>query len=171
MTWVLAVFGWLMVAGNGWCLIASGIAAARSEVLILAICGTVGGCLIQMAVVSNWGGALMGVRRRVRGWRGEPLIEEFRTGVCVQILPVDAALVRPCSICYTEEAAGEPVLQLPCRHIYHAECMRRWLRDHCECPYCRQDARRGPRLRLRCHFRWISRATTMVIVKSSGRDD
>jgi E3 ubiquitin-protein ligase RNF115/126 len=45
--------------------------------------------------------------------------------------------VNECSICQEGFHAGEEVLKLPCRHLYHAECVTSWLQQHNTCPLCR----------------------------------
>ena len=52
-----------------------------------------------------------------------------------------------CAICLAQlsEPAGEnplrtshvAVLEMSCRHAFHAACLGVWLRDHIECPMCR----------------------------------
>lgn len=53
-----------------------------------------------------------------------------------------------CSICHDSFAAGDIVLKLPCRHMYHESCVISWLESHNTCPLCRhtmpvQDATEG----------------------------
>jgi len=43
-----------------------------------------------------------------------------------------------CSICLDDNADVE----LPCRHLYHFECIKEWFsqgRSRITCPYCRYD--------------------------------
>ncbi|KAK6507440.1 hypothetical protein TWF481_005872 [Arthrobotrys musiformis] len=42
-----------------------------------------------------------------------------------------------CVICQDEYKADEEVVKLPCKHIYHEECVTRWLETHDACPICR----------------------------------
>lgn len=45
-----------------------------------------------------------------------------------------------CCICYeryTMDAAHCDIIQLPCRHVFHAECVRDWYRYGDVCPLCR----------------------------------
>ena len=42
-----------------------------------------------------------------------------------------------CLVCQTQYEEGETLMQLPCRHVFHDECVEGWLlRKDC-CPYCR----------------------------------
>lgn len=42
-----------------------------------------------------------------------------------------------CSICMDNVTVGEEVLELPCSHWFHGECVRAWLTEHDTCPICR----------------------------------
>lgn len=44
-----------------------------------------------------------------------------------------------CSICFEEYVAQDTVLQLPCEHVFHDQCITRWLKLHGTCPVCRKD--------------------------------
>ncbi|KAI7836347.1 hypothetical protein COHA_009770 [Chlorella ohadii] len=41
---------------------------------------------------------------------------------------------EPCSVCHDEYREGEEVLELPCGHNYHADCLLPWLETHNTCP-------------------------------------
>ena len=43
----------------------------------------------------------------------------------------------PCSVCRTEFEAEEEVLELPCGHCFHDECIKPWLEVQNTCPICR----------------------------------
>lgn len=51
--------------------------------------------------------------------------------------------VRECSICQERFEEGETVMKLHCRHMYHADCVQSWLKDHNTCPLCRVEMPRG----------------------------
>lgn len=43
-----------------------------------------------------------------------------------------------CSICMESLEVGIEVLELPCKHWFHGECVSAWLREHDVCPLCRR---------------------------------
>ncbi|KAL6006831.1 hypothetical protein ACLOJK_032327 [Asimina triloba] len=42
-----------------------------------------------------------------------------------------------CAICLNDSTVGTEVARLPCKHIFHSECILRWLSMHHICPLCR----------------------------------
>jgi len=47
--------------------------------------------------------------------------------------------VHECSICQDDFAVGNSVLKLPCRHVYHTDCVINWLAMNNTCPLCRLE--------------------------------
>ena len=45
---------------------------------------------------------------------------------------------RECSICLSIGLDG---IKLPCGHIFHSDCITRWLKCRVECPNCRRSAK------------------------------
>ncbi|KAL7269866.1 hypothetical protein RUND412_007450 [Rhizina undulata] len=43
-----------------------------------------------------------------------------------------------CAVCKEELLIEEEVAQLPCNHVYHFECVSKWLEVHDTCPICRK---------------------------------
>jgi hypothetical protein len=43
---------------------------------------------------------------------------------------------KECSICCNNFIKNEYILKLNCNHIYHTQCMKRWLEIKLECPIC-----------------------------------
>ncbi|GFN94735.1 E3 ubiquitin-protein ligase arkadia-like [Plakobranchus ocellatus] len=48
-----------------------------------------------------------------------------------------------CTICLSEFEAGEDVRRLPCMHLFHSECVDKWLKTNKKCPICRVDIEAG----------------------------
>lgn len=48
-----------------------------------------------------------------------------------------------CAICLGEYEEGEDVKTLPCFHMFHTECVDRWLKVNKICPFCKQSIRPG----------------------------
>jgi hypothetical protein len=42
-----------------------------------------------------------------------------------------------CGVCLDEFALQDKLIQLPCQHIFHLDCVKPWLTQHNTCPTCR----------------------------------
>lgn len=50
--------------------------------------------------------------------------------------------LRECNICIEDYKEGNEVIELPCKHYFHKECIKNWLCDEkVTCPVCRKDMR------------------------------
>jgi hypothetical protein len=49
-----------------------------------------------------------------------------------------------CSICLSEYEDSETLIQLPCHHVYHDECIQSWTTNHLKCPLCNFDLESVP---------------------------
>jgi len=65
---------------------------------------------------------------------------ESESAVAAKSLAVVAEAARQgeCAICLEEVGEGEAVKMIAyCRHVFHAECIDRWLEKQVTCPVCR----------------------------------
>lgn len=44
---------------------------------------------------------------------------------------------EPCSVCHENFEERLQVLELPCKHCFHEDCILPWLKEHNTCPVCR----------------------------------
>jgi hypothetical protein len=91
------------------------------------------------------------VRRRAPvAAAGNPATESQRVGVDIAKLPelaytesarrIGGVDGEQCSVCLGTVQPGEKVRRLPlCKHLYHVECIDKWLSSHTTCPLCRTD--------------------------------
>lgn len=43
-----------------------------------------------------------------------------------------------CPICLEEFNEDESVIELPCKHVFHKECIKKWFENNHSCPTCRK---------------------------------
>ena len=48
-----------------------------------------------------------------------------------------------CAVCTEVIKEGAKVYKLPCKHVFHKECIDKWLEEHKNCPNCRADLTKG----------------------------
>ncbi|XP_031569069.1 E3 ubiquitin-protein ligase Iruka-like [Actinia tenebrosa] len=49
-----------------------------------------------------------------------------------------------CAVCQEQFHLSEGVKGLPCRHLYHKDCIEPWLKLHDSCPICRLSLSKNP---------------------------
>merc|ERR1711957_460119 len=63
-----------------------------------------------------------------------------RSDAALQALPTETLEKTvegdPCAICQDTMSQGDAVRRLPCAHIFHADCIEKWLRLKLTCPLC-----------------------------------
>ena len=55
----------------------------------------------------------------------------------------DYARNSVCTICLEDFTGEEEVVLCPCKHCYHENCIKEWLRLKNSCPLCKLNIRRG----------------------------
>ncbi|CAH2059971.1 unnamed protein product [Thlaspi arvense] len=67
----------------------------------------------------------------------QPTIDALPT---VKITPQHLANdMSQCTVCMEDFIVGRKATELPCKHIYHNNCIAPWLRLHNSCPICRRE--------------------------------
>lgn len=57
--------------------------------------------------------------------------------VTIQASDLGQGRENTCPICLNDMAVGEKVRILPCKHMFHSQCVDEWLRVNASCPTCR----------------------------------
>ena len=57
----------------------------------------------------------------------------------ITIAPHHVCDDKECSICFKEFLFEMKVVRLPCGHLFHRNCIQKWLRQKCTCPVCRWE--------------------------------
>lgn len=48
-------------------------------------------------------------------------------------------LVQVCCICLAKYADDDELRELPCTHVFHVECVDKWLKINASCPLCKNE--------------------------------
>lgn len=64
----------------------------------------------------------------------------------LDLLVDEPANVDTCAVCLADFYHGEKLRALPCNgnHVFHGQCLQRWLSTNPTCPCCREDVRPKP---------------------------
>lgn len=66
--------------------------------------------------------------------------EDFMKLPCKEI--EEELAKRECNICIETYMEGDSVIELPCTHMFHKQCIQKWLcTEKINCPVCRRDMR------------------------------
>ena len=70
-----------------------------------------------------------------------------------------SASARDCTVCMEEIDAGSEANRMPCSHVYHSDCIVKWLQTSHMCPLCRYH--------MPCEYLWTwSSAPTIIQISS-----
>lgn len=50
-----------------------------------------------------------------------------------------------CTVCYCNFEEKETIVNLACNHMYHEECISKWLKQNPGCPVCKRNVRERSR--------------------------
>jgi hypothetical protein len=64
-------------------------------------------------------------------------LQQLRTISLVQVAATTSEEI--CSICLDNYRDGQNTITLPCKHIFHSECILKWFDSKSTCPYCRMN--------------------------------
>jgi hypothetical protein len=68
---------------------------------------------------------------------GDKLLE-FLNGKCSEVkVQIASRKEKKCIICHDEFSKGDKACQMPCQHLFHADCLNSWLKIRNSCPICR----------------------------------
>lgn len=48
-------------------------------------------------------------------------------------------IMNTCCICLKNDDDGRDIVELNCLHIYHRECIEKWMKDKNICPVCKSN--------------------------------
>ena len=46
---------------------------------------------------------------------------------------------KECQVCFDQFKDEDKLYKLPCKHLFHTECILPWLDKHNTCPSCRHE--------------------------------
>ena len=66
-----------------------------------------------------------------------PYVESMRRSM--RVMSNNMVCCCSCVVCQLEFEAEDTVIVLPCKHVYHPECIVEWLKQKKKCPHCGQE--------------------------------
>lgn len=62
----------------------------------------------------------------------------------IKKIKLEEKLEEKCSVCLSEMNKGDNVWELKCKHTFHGDCIKVWLKEYnYKCPVCRQETGEG----------------------------
>ena len=100
------------------------------------------------------------------------LVEEYERIAALGAVPYVLEVVPPeeprqslhmtCTICYEDLEIADLIWGLQCDHLYHGNCISKWLRDRGFCQFCRKKSADNQTIRnmkFVCFFLFICKIT------------
>jgi hypothetical protein len=84
------------------------------------------GLQLVIVLLQNWLGGAFFLVKRLR----PVTLFDYRA-----LVPEDGI---ECSVCLTQMAQGEQAMRTPCDHLFHSDCLLRWMDVQMVCPVCRR---------------------------------
>ena len=75
---------------------------------------------------------------QANGNQGQPVSEAFLSKLKV-IKGSDIVESKDCQICMEKFQDDDLIYKLPCKHLFHKDCILPWFRGHNTCPVCRTE--------------------------------
>ena len=63
-------------------------------------------------------------------------VVEHSSETAVPSTTAEFSASKTCSICISDYQANDTLVELPCKHRYHKDCIIPWLQQHRKCPIC-----------------------------------
>lgn len=64
---------------------------------------------------------------------------EISLWVIVKLFLLPINLLQVCCICLARYADNDELRELPCIHVFHVECVDKWLKINASCPLCKTE--------------------------------
>ena len=74
------------------------------------------------------------IRKCLRKWKKREAIEYLE-----RTKEEAMGTEEPCPICYVEFGEGEEMYRPRCGHLFHKQCLSRWMGKQANCPLCRVE--------------------------------
>lgn len=129
-------------APDGYAGLLNGLFAALASPNVLAFGPIAGGRLGDYASEGQLQNIISDLLQQAGGHTGPPPMSEEAIAALPRRNLTDkdiAAMTRSvCDVCKDDFESGADVIELPCTHVYDADCIRPWLREQPTCPSCRR---------------------------------
>jgi hypothetical protein len=92
---------------------------------------------------SDLGGVLHQLLQQYTDAQGTPpaAVSEVESLPVLTIQKDESESEKQCAVCMCDFTTGDQAKQMPCKHIFHPDCIHPWLAKHNSCPNCRQELR------------------------------